>query len=131
MQYFLVKTEVEDFSIEDQQNLKISNWTGVKNPQAINNLKKMKLNDLVLFYHTSKERAVVGLTSVHKEYYFQDSDLKYGLVDLLFIEKFPQKIHLSILKQDELLKNTSFIRQPRLSVSTFTKEEFDRILFYK
>jgi predicted RNA-binding protein with PUA-like domain len=49
----------------------------------------------------------------------------------LFIEKFPQKIPLSILKQDELLKNTSFIRQPRLSVSTFTKDEFDRILFYK
>ena len=76
MKYWLLKTEPEDWSWTDQLNAKnkSAEWNGVRNYQASKNLKKMKKNDLCFFYHTGKEKKIVGIVKVVKEY-FKDLSL--------------------------------------------------------
>ena len=68
MKYWLLKTEPEDWSWKDQLNSKnqSAEWNGVRNYQACNNLKSMKKKDLCFFYHTGKEKRIVGIVKVVK-----------------------------------------------------------------
>ena len=73
MRYWLLKTEPEEWSWNDQLQCKKrgSVWDGVRNFQARNNLKLMKINDHCFFYHTGKEKRVVGIVKVVKEYFWK------------------------------------------------------------
>jgi len=130
MNHFLVKSEPFKYSWDQFVADKKTFWDGVRNYQARNNLIAMKKGDLVLFYHSNEGKEVVGVARVVKEAY-QDpttSDERWVVVDLAPVEKLANPVKLETIKSDELLKNTSLVKQSRLSVMPLKPEEFDRIL---
>ena len=130
MNHFLVKSEPHAYSWEQFLKDKRTFWDGVRNYQARNNLKEMKVGDLVLFYHSNVGKEVVGVARVIKEYY-QDpttDDDRWVAVDLEPVETLKKPVTLAQVKADEYLQDISLVRQGRLSVMPLKAEEFDRIL---
>jgi predicted RNA-binding protein with PUA-like domain len=128
--YWLVKTEPETYSWEKFQSMGRDHWDGVRNYQARNNLKNMQANDLVLFYHSGKERAVVGIAKVVKESY-QDpttDDPQWVVVDLVPERQLRKPVSLKQIKDEERLKEIALVRHSRLSVMPLSKTEFDMII---
>ncbi|XP_012093166.1 thymocyte nuclear protein 1 [Jatropha curcas] len=126
-QYWLLKTEPGEWSWEDQaSNGGITNWDGVKNRQAIKNLKAMKLNDLCFFYHSgASARRVVGVVIVVKEGYQTDDD--EVVVDVKAVGEMRRPVDLKEMKGDERMKGFALFRQPRLSVVPVSKEIWEKI----
>lgn len=130
MNHWLVKSEPFKYSWDDFVNQGTGTWDGVRNYQARNNLAAMKVDDLVFFYHSNEGVEVVGLAKVVKEAY-QDpttDDVRWVVVDLQPIKKFPKTVTLKQIKSDERLKDISLIKQSRLSVGAIKPEEFDIII---
>jgi predicted RNA-binding protein with PUA-like domain len=128
--YWLVKSEPEVYSWEMFLAEKKTFWNGVRNYQARNNLRAMKLNDLVLFYHSVKNPAVVGVAKVVTEAY-QDpttDDKNWVVVDLAPHEALPNPVTLVQIKAEPVLQNMGLIRQSRLSVMPVTFDEFNKIM---
>ncbi|KGE15190.1 EVE domain-containing protein [Sphingobacterium deserti] len=130
MNYFLVKSEPFKYSWEQFNKDGETFWDGVRNYQARNNLKAMKKDDLVLFYHSNEGKEIVGLAKVVKEFY-QDpttDDERWVVVDLAPLETFKTPVTLEAIKADEFLQDIALVRQGRLSVMPLKAEEFDRII---
>ena len=130
MNYWLVKSEPFKYSWEQFLKDKRTFWDGVRNYQARNNLRAMKKDDTVLFYHSNEGLAVVGVARVVKESY-QDpttEDPQWVAVDLAPVETFKTLVTLGEMKQDKRLQNIGLIRQAQLSVMPLTKEEFEVIV---
>ena len=130
MNYWLVKQEPESYSFEMFQKDGKTDWTGVRNFTARNNLKEMKEGDLVLFYHSNEGKNVVGIAKVVREFY-QDpttDDANWVVVDLAPVEALKNPVSLEQIKAEEGLKDVSLVRQGRLSVMPLKAEEFDKIL---
>ena len=131
MAHWLVKSEPETWSWDDQtkKGEKGTHWDGVRNFQAANNLKAMKIGDLALFYHSGEERAVVGIVQVTKSYRPDPSDEtgRFGMVDVKAYKALPQAVTLAQIKAEPKLKDIALVRQGRLSVSSLEADEFDRI----
>ena len=130
MTYWLVKSDPKDYSWDEMKKDKETDWDGVRNYQARNNLKEIKKGDQVLFYHSVIGKEVVGITEVTKEYY-QDpttDDDRWVAVKLKFSEEFPNPVKLEDIKKNNKLKNIALIKQSRLSVMPITKEEFKTIV---
>ena len=130
MNYWLVKSEPEKYSWQKFNQDGRTFWDGVRNYQARNNLREMKLGDLVLFYHSNEGKAVVGIAKVAKEFY-QDpttQDPNWVVVDLEPVETIKNPVTLEQIKADEQLKDVGLVRQGRLSVMGLKREEFDRII---
>jgi predicted RNA-binding protein with PUA-like domain len=130
VQYWLVKQEPEDYSWSDLVKDGHTAWTGVRNFQARNNLRTMKTNDLVLFYHSVSEKQVVGLAKVKKEAYDDPTaeEGDWSCVDLSPVRPLSQPVTLQQIKTDKALCNIALVKQSRLSVIPLTSEQFDRIL---
>jgi predicted RNA-binding protein with PUA-like domain len=129
MNYWLVKSEPFKYSWEQFLKDKRTFWDGVRNYQARNNLRAMKKDDTVLFYHSNEGLAVVGVAKVVKESY-QDpttEDPQWVAVDLAPVETFKTPVTLSEMKQDKRLQNIGLIRQAQLSVMPLAKEAFEAI----
>ena len=129
MNYWLVKSEPFKYSWEQFLKDKRTFWDGVRNYQARNNLRAMKKDDTVLFYHSNEGLAVVGIAKVVKESY-QDpttEDPQWVAVDLAPVETFKTPVTLGEMKQDKRLQNIGLIRQAQLSVMPLTEEEFEAI----
>ena len=130
MNYFLVKSEPNKYSWEKLNEDKRTFWDGVRNYQARNNLIAMQKGDLVLFYHSNEDKAVVGIAKVVKEFY-QDpttTDPNWVVVDLEPFESLKRPVMLAEIKAEKQLENISLVRQGRLSVMPLKAEEFDRIV---
>ena len=130
MNYFLVKSEPFKYSWEQFNKDGQTFWDGVRNYQARNNLKAMKKDDLVLFYHSNEGKEVVGIAKVVKEFY-QDpttDDERWVVVDLAPVDTFKTPVTLEMVKADPLLQDIALVRQGRLSVMPLKAEEFDRIV---
>ena len=130
MQYWLVKQEPEDYSWHDLSKEGRTQWTGVRNFQARNNLRGMKKNDLVLFYHSGEEKRVAGTARVSREAY-PDPTAKEGdwsAVDLEPDKVLEPGVTLKTIKADPILKNIALVRNSRLSVMPLSRAEFERIL---
>jgi len=128
MNYWLVKQEPEKYSFDDLLKEGKTDWTGVRNFQARNNLREMKLGDRVLFYHTVSEKAVVGLAEVSRENFTDPTDEKWIAVEIKPLEKFVRPVTLDEIKAHQDLQNIALIKQSRLSVLPLTREEFEAIL---
>lgn len=130
MNYWLVKSEPFKYSWDDFVKQGTGTWDGVRNYQARNNLAAMKLDDLVLFYHSNEGIEVVGIAKIVKEAYPDPTidDKRWVVVDLVPVEKLPKTVTLQSIKADPRLQDVSLIRQSRLSVQQLKKEEFDIIL---
>ncbi len=130
MNYWLVKSEPTKYSWEKFNKEGRTFWDGVRNYQARNSLREMKKGDLVLFYHSNEDKAVVGIAEVVKEFY-QDpttEDPNWVVVDLKPVESLKKPVTLVEIKADKQLENISLVRQGRLSVMPLKAEEFDRIV---
>jgi predicted RNA-binding protein with PUA-like domain len=130
MQHWLVKSEPVKYSWEKFNKDGRTFWDGVRNYQARNNLREMKVGDLVMFYHSNDGKEVVGIAKVAKEFY-QDpttDDKNWVVVDLEPVEVLKRPVTLEEIKADVRLKDIGLVRQGRLSVMALKREEFDRIL---
>jgi predicted RNA-binding protein with PUA-like domain len=130
MKYWLVKQEAEKYSFDDLIIDGTTLWDGVRNYQARNNLRLMKVGDHVLFYHSVSEMAVVGVAEVTKSA-FQDSTDETGtwsVVEIKPLEKLENPVTLKQIKALKKLKNVALIKQSRLSVMPLRKPEYDAIL---
>lgn len=128
MNYWLVKQEPEKYSFDDLIKDGATDWTGVRNFQARNNLRAMQLGDRVLFYHSVSEKAVVGLAEVSREEFTDPTDDKWIAVELKPLEKFANPVSLEKIKAEKTLENIGLIKQSRLSVMPLTGGEYEKIL---
>lgn len=128
MNYWMVKQEPEAYSFDDFVADGSTDWTGVRNFQARNNLKTMKKGDKVLFYHSVSEKAVVGIAEVSKEFFPDPTDEKWVAVELKPVKKLKNPVTLEAVKGNLALADIKLVRQSRLSVLPLTKDEYDEIL---
>jgi predicted RNA-binding protein with PUA-like domain len=130
MNYWLVKSEPEAYSWADLVKDGKTSWTGVRNYQARNNLQTMKRGELVLFYHSISDKAIVGVAQVATEAYPDPTttDARWLTVDLAPMQDFKDPVTLDQIKKDNRLENIALIKQSRLSVMPLRPEEFEAIL---
>ena len=126
----MVKQEPETYSWSDFVNDGVTDWTGVRNYQARNNLREMKTGDRVLFYHSGKDKAVVGMAEVVKSAYPDPTaeDGQWVAVDLKPIKVLKNPVPLAAIRYDKRLSQLPLIRQSQLSVMPLTKDEFEVIV---
>jgi predicted RNA-binding protein with PUA-like domain len=118
MNYWLVKADPEtDYSIDDLMRDGHTEWTGVHNFQAINNIKLMEPGDFAYIYHSQKEKQIVGVAKVSGEPYENTADpRKSWAVQLEFVQKYAKPLHLSVIKAEPTISDFLLIRNSRLSV---------------
>ncbi len=127
MNYWLVKQEPEKYSFDDLLKEGATDWTGVRNYQARNNLRLMRAGDRVLFYHSVSEKQIVGIAEVSKEEFPDPTDEKWIAVELKPLEKFAKSVSLDEIKAEKSLANIALLKQSRLSVMPLTKAEYEKI----
>jgi predicted RNA-binding protein with PUA-like domain len=127
--YWLVKQEPEGYSWDDLVRDQGTEWTGVRNFQARNNLRQMKVGDRVLFYHSGEQKAVVGIAQVAKAGYSDPTadDGDWVAVDIKPLKPVREPVPLTAIRVHPKLSDTLLVRQTRLSVMPVTKEEFETI----
>ena len=132
MDYWLIKTEPSTWSWTDQVTKGVTHWDGVRNYQASNNLKAMKVGDFCFFYHSVKERQIVGIVEVIKEYYPDPTDPqgRFGMVDVKYVRPLNNPVSLGTMKADPRLAHLSLIKQSRLSVMPIDHEAWKIICNY-
>ncbi len=130
MKYWLLKSEPNEWSWENQVKESSSMWDGVRNYQARNNLKNMKKGDLSFFYHSVSEKSIVGIVKIVKESYPDPTDKtgKFVVVDVKAIKKLNNPVTLDKIKKNKNLNNIPLIKQSRLSVMPLKKSEWKAIL---
>ncbi|MVM37155.1 EVE domain-containing protein [Spirosoma sp. HMF3257] len=119
MNYWLVKSEPDVYGWHHFNEQGRAVWDGVRNYQARNNLKAMRLGDQVLFYHSVTNIGVVGLAKVVRESYpdpTSPEDLRWVVIELEPVMALDKPVSLARIKAEPLLANLSLIRQSRLSV---------------
>jgi predicted RNA-binding protein with PUA-like domain len=129
-QYWLVKQEPTAYSWSQFVADGKTDWTGVRNFQARNNLRNMKIGDEVLFYHSVNGKAVVGIARVTKEA-FPDptaADGDWSAVELKPERAVTPPVTLDQIKAEPKLQDVLLLRQSRLSVMSLSKEQFQDIL---
>jgi predicted RNA-binding protein with PUA-like domain len=128
MAYWLLKTEAETFGWEHQlkRGAKGEPWSGVRNFTARDNLRQMKKGDLAFFYHTGKEKAVVGVVKVIKEAYKDHTAEEdfWSMVDVVAVEPFPTPVTLAQVKAEPKLAGMALVKYSRLSVQPVSDVEW-------
>ena len=129
MKYWLLKSEPNTWSWDDQIKEKIAMWDGVRNYQARNNLMSMRVNDLCFFYHSVNEKNIVGIVSVSKEHYIDPTDKtkKFVAVDVKTKKSLKNPITLKQIKKEKKLSHLALVKQSRLSVMPIDKISWDLI----
>ena len=120
MKYWLLKSEPDVWSLDQQEKsgLKGTTWDGVRNYQAANNLKKMKIGDLCYFYHSNIGKEIVGVVKVIKEAFIDKTDPKkrFVAVQVRFQKRLKYPITLEKIKEIKEISHLALIKQSRLSV---------------
>ena len=120
MQYWLLKTEPQNWSWQQQTKSgnKGAEWNGVRNFQAARNLKNMKINDRCFFYHTGKEKRIVGIVKVTKEAFLDKTDKTQKFVSVIVksVSPFKREVSLKEIKKNKGFRDFSLVKQSRLSV---------------
>jgi predicted RNA-binding protein with PUA-like domain len=129
-QYWLVKQEPTAYSWDQFVADGKTDWTGVRNFQARNNLRSMRAGDQVLFYHSVNGKAVVGIAVVSREA-FPDPTATSGdwsAVEIKPVRPVDPPVKLEKIKSDPALAQIPLLRQARLSVMPLSKNEFEGVL---
>lgn len=145
MNYWLMKSEPDVYSIEDLERDGTTCWEGVRNYEARNNMREMDEGDRVLFYHSATSPpGVVGLAEVVREAYpdhhafaadhpYHDpksdpADPTWYMVDVGFVERFDRLVPLEEIKDRKTLAEMVLVKRSRLSVQPVRKKEFEMIV---
>ncbi len=129
MNIWLIKSEPSAYSWEQLKKDKRTEWTGVRNYAARNNLRDMKKGDLAFFYHSNEGVEIVGIAKVVKEHY-QDpttNEAAWVAVDVAPHKELKKPVSLEQIKKEPALKNMDLVRLSRLSVGKVTEAEFNTI----
>lgn len=118
MAYWLVKSEPGAWSWDDHVRVGVEPWDGVRNHQAANNMKAMKVGDQAFFYHSVGEKRIMGILEVVRTYYPDPSDAsgRFGMVDFKAVRPLDVPVPLHAIKADGRLDHLALVRQSRLSV---------------
>lgn len=129
-QHWLVKQEPTAYSWDQFVSDGKTDWTGVRNFQARNNLRSMKIGDRVFYYHSVNGKAVVGIAKVTKEAFLDPTAAEgdWSAVELTPVQPINPPITLDQIKSEPKLANIPLLKQSRLSVQPLSKTEFETIL---
>jgi len=130
VQYWLIKSEPDAYGWDDLIAEKEGIWDGVKNAQASNNLKAMKVGDQAFFYHSRQGLEIVGIAHVTQEHFPDPTDDsgRWVAVKVKPGHKLAQPVTLKSMKQNPKLADLSIIKQSRLSVAPVTADQWEEIL---
>jgi predicted RNA-binding protein with PUA-like domain len=131
MNYWLLKSEPDVYSIDQLAQDRKTAWNGVRNYQARNVLQACKKDDLVLIYHSNIGKAVVGIGKIVKEAYPDQDPEKKGdwvQVDVAFVSKFKTAVTLESIKKNPRLQNLPLLKQSRLSCMPIPATDFNLIV---
>jgi len=111
--YWLMKSEPGAWSWDDQVKAGPAEWDGVRNYQASNNMKAMKIGDKAFFYHSVKDKEIVGVVRVVKEYYPDHTDAsgRFGMVDVEAVEPLKTPVTLADIKATPEFSDLALVRQ--------------------
>jgi predicted RNA-binding protein with PUA-like domain len=126
MAYWLLKSEPSSYSWDQLVADGKTYWDGVRNAQALNNLRAMKLGDRAFFYHSNEGKEIVGVVEVIKTFYLDTNDKtsKLGMVDIKPVAPAGVHIGLPAMRANPELSNLSLLKQSRLSVCPVTESEW-------
>jgi predicted RNA-binding protein with PUA-like domain len=124
---WLVKEEPENYSYAQFLSDKTTVWAGVKNPVAQRNLREMKKGDRVFFYHTGKEKAIIGTATVSKAAYPDPKAENLVVVELAAGKALKRPVTLAEVKADKRFATMPLVRIARLSVQPVTDDEWELI----
>ncbi len=129
MARWLLKSEPFKYSWDRMVADGTTHWDGVRNHQAANNLKAMKVGDRAFFYHSNEGLEVVGIVEIAREYYPDPSDPagRFGMVDVRAVMPVTSPVTLKTMKADPLLQGMALVRQSRLSVCPVSDDEWARV----
>jgi predicted RNA-binding protein with PUA-like domain len=129
MAYWLFKEEPEHYSFEQLLGDKRAAWSGVKNSLALKHLRSAKKGDHVLYYHTGKEKAVVGVMEVVKDPYPdpRQDDPQYVVVDVKPVRRLDRAVSLAEIKANPKFADFALVRISRLSVMPVTAGQWKEI----
>ncbi len=129
-QYWLVKSEPDAFSWDQQVANVVEPWTGVRNHSAKMNLAAMKKGDRAFFYHSNIGKEIVGIVEVVREAY-PDPSAEPGqpwvCVDMKALKPVPKPVTLATIKADPELADLALVRLSRLSVAPVSAEHWKHI----
>jgi predicted RNA-binding protein with PUA-like domain len=128
--YWLMKSEPSKYSFAQLVREGRTMWDGVRNYEARNSLRAMKAGDLVLFYHSSDGKAVVGVAKVTREAYADPTSPEedWSVVDIAPVAQLKLPVSLDTIREDQTLSDISLLKRSRLSVVPLSKEHFERVL---
>lgn len=128
--FWILKSEPSVYSFAQLQQDGRTVWDGVRNPQALSNIRAMQAGDRVLFYHTGDEKALVGVARVASAPYADPAagDPKLVVVDLVPEHPLPRPVPLAAVKADKSFADLPLVRQGRLSVSSVPATQWARLL---
>jgi predicted RNA-binding protein with PUA-like domain len=129
MAYWLLKSEPSSYSWDQLVADGRTHWDGVRNPQALNNLRAMRLGDQAFFYHSSEGKDIVGVVEVVKTFYPDPADKtgKLGMVDIKPVKPAVTPVGLPAMRANPALSGLSLLKQSRLSVCPVTENEWSTL----
>jgi len=129
MAYWLLKSEPDEWSWAQQveKGREGAEWTGIRNHAAQNHLRAMKKGEQAFFYHTGKEKSIVGIVSVIAEAHPDSTDRAWQAIDVAAVKPLRKPVGLDQVKADKRLAGMPLARLPRLSVQPVTDAEWRMI----
>lgn len=129
MAHWLVKSEPDAWSWQQQVEAGTTGWDGVRNHQAASNLKAMQVGDRAFFYHSGAEKSIVGIVEVVHPYHPDPGDAsgRFGMVDMRTVAAVPKPVTLAAVKADPQLQHLALVRQSRLSVMPIDDDAWRRL----
>ena len=132
MAYWLFKSEPDAWSWDEQKaaGRDGTEWTGVRNYLARNNMRAMKVGDLGFFYHSNEGKEIVGIVEVAKTAHHDSTagdDARWECVDIRAVEDVPQPVTLAAVKANPNLAKMALVTSMRLSVQPVTEEEWAEV----
>ena len=128
--YWLIKEEPTKYSYDNLVNDKKTIWDGVGNNLALKNIRNISKDDEALFYHTGKEKSVIGIVKVINNPYSdpKKDDKRFVVCDIKPVKKLNRPVSLKEIKSNKIFKEFDLVRIPRLSVMPVTKKYWDTII---
>jgi predicted RNA-binding protein with PUA-like domain len=128
--YWLLKSEPGDYSFEDLEREGHAVWDGVKNAAALKHMRQARPGDRAFFYHTGKEKAIVGIARLESEAYPdpEQADERLLVFEVSPQERLPRPVTLARIKSEASFREWELVRVPRLSVMPVPGETWKRIL---
>ena len=126
MAQWLLKSEPDDWSWDEQvaKGREGAEWTGIRNFAARNHLRAMKKGEQAFFYHTGKERTIVGIVKVIAEAHPDSTDAAWPAIDVATVRKLPTPVTLEQIKADRRLAGMALVKFSRLSVQPVSDAEW-------